>query len=285
MSARPNEIHPTASVAPGARIGAGVRIGPGAQIDDGCVIGDGCEIRAHAVVTGRAVLGQGNQIGFGAIVGAEPQDIAFQDDPANPSRVVMGDKNIVREYATIHRGTKPGTETRLGDGNFLMVGCHVAHNCRIGNQVIIVNNVLLGGYVEVEDKAFLGGGCVVHQFVRIGELSIIRGRNALGKDLPPYFMAAEVNTAEGLNRIGMRRAGFNEAVRRDLTRAYKLLYRSGLNISQALETIEKELSGPEVGKLVAFIKASKRGICRAPRKGPSGNGDNDGGGGGSGGGD
>jgi UDP-N-acetylglucosamine acyltransferase len=265
-------IHPTASVSPGAKIGVGVRIGPGAQIDDGCVIGDECDIRAHAVVTGRSVLGKGNQIGYGAIIGSEPQDIAFQDDPSNPSCVVIGDKNVIREYVTIHRGTKPGTETRLGDGNYLMVGSHVAHNCRIGNQVILVNNVLLGGYVEVEDKAFLGGGCVVHQFVRIGELSIIRGRNALSKDLPPYFMAAEVNTAEGLNRIGLRRAGISEEARHALNRAYKLLYRSGLNFGQALETIEKELSGPEIGKLIAFIKASKRGICRGPRKGPAGSG-------------
>jgi len=261
-------IHPTASIAPSAQLGNNVRVGPGAQIDDGCVVGDDCEIRAHAVITGQAVLGKGNQIGYGAIIGAEPQDTSFKNEP---SRVVVGDGNIIREYVTIHRGSKGGTETRLGDGNFLMVGCHVAHNCRIGNRVIIVNNVLLGGYVEVEDRAFLGGGAVVHQFVRIGELAIIRGRSALGKDLPPYFMACEVNEVSGLNRIGMRRAGFGEEVRRDLTRAYKLLYRSGLNISQALDTIEKELYAPargeEIGKLLAFIRGSKRGICRIRAKG------------------
>ncbi len=265
-------IHPTASIASSAQLGANVRVGPGAQIDDGCILGDDCEVRAHAVITGQAVLGQGNQIGYGAIVGAEPQDIAFQHDPAAPSRVVIGDKNIIREYVTIHRGSKPGSETRLGDGNFLMAGCHVAHNCLIGNQAIIVNNVLLGGFVEIEDRAFLGGAAVIHQFVRIGSLAIIRGRSALGKDLPPYFMGCEVNEVSGLNRIGMRRAGIKEDTRRDLTRAYKLLYRSGLNISQALETIEKELHGVEIGKLLTFIRESKRGICKARKASGSGGG-------------
>ncbi|HEY8964876.1 MAG TPA: acyl-ACP--UDP-N-acetylglucosamine O-acyltransferase [Candidatus Methylacidiphilales bacterium] len=257
-------IHPTASISPTARLGAHVRVGPGAQIDDDCIIGDECEIRAHAVVTGGAVLGKANQIGYGAIIGAEPQDTAFKNEP---SRVVIGDRNVIREYVTIHRGTKAGTETRLGDGNFLMVGCHVAHNCKIGSGVIVVNNVLLGGYVEVEDRAFLGGGAVVHQFVRIGELAIIRGRSALGKDLPPYFMGCEVNEVSGLNRIGMRRAGLGQDVRLNLTRAYKFLYRSGMNISQALEAIEKELQGPEIEKLVKFIRNSQRGICRARKSG------------------
>ncbi|SDU14792.1 acyl-[acyl-carrier-protein]--UDP-N-acetylglucosamine O-acyltransferase [Verrucomicrobium sp. GAS474] len=273
-------IHPTASISPHAQLGNNVRVGPGAQIDDSCVVGDDCEIRAHAVITGGAVLGKGNQIGYGAIIGAEPQDTAFKNEP---SRVVIGDKNIIREYVTIHRGTKDGTETRLGDGNFLMVGAHVAHNCHIGSQVIIVNNVLLGGYVEVEDKAFLGGGAVVHQFVRIGELAIIRGRSALGKDLPPYFMGCEVNEVSGLNRIGMRRAGLGQDVRLNLTRAYKFLYRSGMNISQALEAIQKELHGGEIEKLVTFIQNSQRGICRARKAsgtngggGAGGHGDGDG---------
>ena len=257
-------IHPTASISPSAKLGANVRVGPGAQIDDGCVVGDDCEIRAHAVVTGRAVLGKGNQIGYGAIIGAEPQDTSYKGEA---SRVVIGDRNTIREYVTIHRGSKEGTETRLGNGNFLMVGAHVAHNCQIGSNIIIVNNVLLGGYVEVEDRAFLGGGAVVHQLVRIGELAIIRGRSALGKDLPPYFMGCEVNEVSGLNRIGMRRAGLGQDVRMNLTRAYKFLYRSGMNISQALEAIEKELKGEEIAKLVTFIRNSKRGICRARKSG------------------
>lgn len=253
-------IHPTAQVSSKAQIGANVQIGPGVLIDDGCVIGDNCEIRSHAVITGRAVLGEGNQIGYGTIIGAEPQDLAYKGEP---SQTVLGCRNIIREYVTIHRGTKAGTETRLGDENYLMVGCHVAHNCLIGNKTVIVNNVLLAGYVEVEDQAFLGGAAVVHQFVRVGRLAIIRGQTRIGKDLPPYFMAVDTNEVSGLNRIGMRRAGLKEDARRRLQAAYKYLYQSGLNVSQALDSITKELQGEEITHLLTFIRQSKRGICLA----------------------
>lgn len=253
-------IHPTAFIDPRAQIGKNVNIGPGVQIDAGCIVGDDCDIRGHAVLTGEAVLGRGNQIGYGAIIGAEPQDLSYRNEP---SRVVIGNRNIIREYVTIHRGTKAGTETKLGDENYLMVGCHVAHNCLIGNKTVIVNNVLLAGYVEVEDQAFLGGAAVVHQFVRIGHLAIIRGQTRIGKDLPPYFMAIDTNQVAGLNRIGMRRAGMPEDARRRVQLAYKYLYQSGLNVTQALETIEKELIGEEVTRLLTFIRRSKRGICLA----------------------
>ncbi len=251
-------IHNTAFISPKAKIGANVNIGPGVQIDDDCVVGDDCEIRSHAVITGRAILGKGNQLGYGAIIGAEPQDLSYKGDA---SRVVIGDRNIIREYVTVHRGTKVGTETRIGNENYLMVGCHIAHNCVIGNKTVIVNNVLLAGYVEVEDNAFLGGAAVVHQYVRIGHLAIIRGQTRIGKDLPPYFMAVDTNEVSGLNRIGMRRAGMAEDARRRIQLAYKYLYQSGLNVSQALEKIEKELIGEEITRLLTFIRKSKRGIC------------------------
>jgi UDP-N-acetylglucosamine acyltransferase len=253
-------IHPTAFISPKAQIGANVRIGPGVQIDDGCVVGDDCDIRSHAVITGQAVLGRGNQIGYGTIIGAEPQDLTYKGES---SRVVVGERNTIREYVTVHRGTKTGTETRIGDENYLMVGCHIAHNCLIGNKTVIVNNVLLAGYVEVEDQAFLGGAAVVHQFVRIGHLAIIRGQTRIGKDLPPYFMAVDTNEVSGLNRIGMRRSGIPEEARRRIQQAYKYLYHTGLNVSQALERIEKELIGEEVTRLLTFIRKSKRGICLA----------------------
>ena len=253
-------IHASAVVSSRAELGQGVKVGPGAIVEDGCQIGEGCEIRAHAVITGGSHIGKNNQIGYGAVIGAEPQDLSFK---YVPSRVVIGDHNVIREYATIHRGTMEDSTTEIGDHCFLMAGCHVAHNCRIGNHVVLVNNVLLAGHVEVEDRAFLGGAAVVHQKVRIGELSIMRGQTRIGKDLPPFFMAVDTNQVAGLNRVGMRRAGYEEKVRREVRAVYDLLYHSGCNVSQALDEIEKQYASEPVKKLTAFIRASKRGICLA----------------------
>jgi UDP-N-acetylglucosamine acyltransferase len=252
------EIHPNALVHPKAELGRNVKIGPGAMIDEHCKIDDDCEIRAHAVITGRSQLGKKNQVGYGAIIGSEPQDLSFK---GADSRVVIGDRNTIREYVTIHRGTKEKTETVIGDDNFLMTGVHVAHNCRVGSHVILVNNVLLAGYVTVADRAFLGGGSVVHQHCRIGELVMLKGLTCINRDVPPYILAIEASIAAGLNVVGMRRAGVSSGLRRSLQRAFHLLYRSGYNVTQALEKIEAELKGEEIKKLVQFIQGSKRGIC------------------------
>jgi UDP-N-acetylglucosamine acyltransferase len=254
-------IHPAAFISETAIIGKNVTVGPGAVIEAGCEVGDGCEIRAHAVITGGAQLGERNQVGYGAIIGAEPQDLAFR--PEIKSRVVVGNDNVIREYATLHRGSKEGTQTAIGHHNYLMAGCHVAHNVQIGNHVILVNNVLLAGYVEVQDRAFLGGAAVVHQFVRIGAYSIIRGQTRIGKDLPPYFMAVDTNEVAGLNRVALRRNGFSPEVRRQLQSAFNLLYFSGRNISQAVEEINQSMEGAEIRNLVEFIRGSRRGICLA----------------------
>ncbi len=259
-------IHSSAIISPEASLGSGVRIGPGVMIEAGCVVGEGCEIRAHAIITGGTTLGARNQIGYGAIIGAEPQDLTFKNES---SRVVIGDDNVIREYVTIHRGTKMGTETVIGSKNFLMAACHVAHNCRIGSRVVLVNNVLLAGHVEVHDGAFLGGGAAVHQFVRIGAMAIMRGQTRIGKDLPPFFMAVDTNQVAGLNRVGLKRGGFSANQRRNLQQAYNLLYRGGLNVSQALDQIEKEMSGEEITMLVQFIRGSKRGICKESKDGES----------------
>lgn len=264
--------HPGAHIDPKAELGRNVRVGPGAVIEAGAVIGDDCEIRAHAVVTGSTRMGSGNRVGYGAILGAEPQDTSYEGAPA---RLVIGDRNLIREYATLHRGTKPDTETRLGDENFLMAGCHVAHNCRLGNRVVLVNNVLLAGYVQVEDRAFLGGAVVVHQFVRIGTLAIIRGQTRIGKDLPPYFMATHTNRVSGLNRVGLRRAGIPAENRRAIQAAYNLLYHEGLNLTQAIERIRATLAGPEMETLLAFISATRRGICLARAAGDAASGDDE----------
>lgn len=250
---------------PKAKIGEGCRIGPNVVIDEHVQIGPDCEIRANAVITGHTRIGARNQIGYGAVIGAEPQDLGFK---GGVSYVEIGDENVIREYATIHRGTKEESSTVLGNKNFLMAGAHVAHNCRVGNHVVLVNNVLLAGYVDVADRAFLGGAVVVHQFTRIGELAMIRGQTRIGLDVPPFFMAVDTNTVAGINRVGMRRNGYNAAQRRVVIRVYDWLYEAGLNRPQAVEAIRRDVAmqTPEAELICNFVMASKRGISRPGRK-------------------
>jgi UDP-N-acetylglucosamine acyltransferase len=252
-------IHATALVDPSAKLGENVMIGPYAIVDAGCVIGEGCEIRAHAVICANTILGAQNQIGYGAVIGAEPQDYAFK---GGPSRVEIGSRNRIREYVTIHRATKENSATRVGDDSFLMGGVHLGHDVEIGNHVILANNTLLSGYVQVGDGAFLGGATIVHQFVRIGRLAITRGGTRLGKDVPPYFMAVATNQVSGINRVGLRRAGVPQETRRAIRAAYDMIYRSEINVGQAVEGLRVKFPQPEIAELLNFISASKRGICR-----------------------
>jgi UDP-N-acetylglucosamine acyltransferase len=255
-------IHPTALVEPGSNLGVEVRVGPYAIIEAGCVIGDYCEVRAHAVITKGTLMGPRNQIGYGTIIGGEPQDYGYK---GGLSRVEIGSGNKIREYVTIHRASQEGTATSIGNDNFLMGGVHVGHDAEIGHHAILANNTLLGGYVKVEDGAFLGGATIVHQHTRIGRLAITRGGTRLGKDVPPFFMATDTNEVSGINRIGLRRAGFSHETRRAIQAAFDLLYRSNLNVSQALEELRHKFHLPEIAHLTEFIGASKRGICRADR--------------------
>jgi UDP-N-acetylglucosamine acyltransferase len=199
------------------------------------------------------------------VIGGEPQDLSFS--PTTRSRVEIGAKNVIREHCTIHRGTAEGSATKIGDENFLMAGAHVGHNCEIGNKVIIANNCLLGGYVSIGDGAFLGGGCVFHQFMRVGRLVITQGASGFGKDIPPFVIAAETNYVFGLNTIGLRRAGFSQAQRDEVKRAFKLLYLSGLNTRQALKK-SKEMEWTDLGQeFFRFLRDAieKRGICALKR--------------------
>ena len=200
-------IHPTAIIGSGAKIGANVEIGPHTLIGNGVTIGNDTIIGANAVIEAEVTLGRGNRIGHGTMIGGAPQDVSFMEKTR--SRVEIGDRNLIREYCTIHRGTTEGSATKIGDENFLMVGAHVGHNCVVGNKVIIANNVLLGGYVSIDDQAFLGGGTTFHQNVRVGRLVIVQGSSAFGKDLPPFTVARGHNGMCGLNAIGLRRAGFS----------------------------------------------------------------------------
>src|SRR5438045_9753908 len=200
-------IHQTAVIGSGAKIGANVEIGPHSVIGGAVTIADDCVIGANVVIEGEVSIGRGNRIGHGAMIGGEPQDVRFS--PTTPSRVEIGERNIIRENSTIHRGTTADSATKIGDDNFLMVNAHVGHNCVIGNKVIVANNVLLGGYVMVDDQAFLGGGSVFHQNMRGGRLGVAHGGSAFGKDIPPFVIAAERNYVFGLNSIVLCRAGFS----------------------------------------------------------------------------
>ena len=252
------KIHPTAIVDPGAKIGSNVEIGPFCVVGPGAVIGDGCQIQAHAVIEGSVRMGTGNFVGYGAIIGAAPQDLGF--DPKIQSTVEIGNGNTIREYCTIHRGSTAGSATTIGDGNFLMVGNHLGHNCTLGNGVVMANDCLLAGHVRIDDRAFIGGGSRFHQGIRMGRLVMAEGR--FTQNLPPFLSAAK-NEVYGYNVLGMRRAEFSGAERDEVKRAFKLLYRSGLNTKQALEKAAKSESefGPIGREFFDFVaNAGKRGI-------------------------
>ena len=257
-------IHPSAHVHPDAIVGEATCIGPGAVVGPRVRLGARCEIRAHAILDGELVLGDENQVGYGAVIGAEPQDKAFK--AGCPSRTLIGHRNIFREHVTIHRGTKEGSQTEVGDDNFLMAGAHLAHNCRVGSGVILANGALCGGYVDVGDGAFLSGHSVVHQFCRVGRLAILRGVGRVSKDIPPFCIGDATNRLMGLNRVGLKRAGISPAARSALSAAIKTLFRSGQNLSQALASFDRTQAPAEVLELLEFIAAARKGVVFPPRQ-------------------
>lgn len=257
-----SEIHPTALVAPEAELAEGVRIGPFAVVESGARIGAGVIIGPHAVILPHVAVGEKTEIHAHAVIGDLPQDTAFK---SCESFVRIGANCLIREGVTIHRGTKPGTATEIGDGCFLMANSHVAHNVKLGRGVILANGALLAGYVEVGDRAFISGNVVIHQFVRIGRLAMLSGGCALSKDVPPFCTThgAASNVVAALNVVGMRRAGMNAETRSEIKRGFKLLYRSGLNVSEAVRQMKQNFAADSpVAEMAAFIEASRRGICR-----------------------
>ena len=254
------KIHPTAIVDPNAKIGHNVQIGAFSVIGPQVTIGDKTIVQSHVVIEGEVTIGNGNFIGHGAIVGTPPQDVSFSTE--RNTKVEIGNNNIIREHCTIHRGSPDGSATKIGDENFLMAAAHIGHNCAIGNNVIIANNCLLAGYVRIDDGAFLGGGSTFHQFMRIGRLVMVQGSSAFGKDLPPFVIAAERNYVFGLNTVGLRRAGFTADERDDIKEAFKLVYLSGFNRSQAVEKAATMTFNAPAREFLDFISSSnKRGIC------------------------
>lgn len=256
-----NQVHPTACVDPQAVLGQGTCVGPGVIIGPHVQLGEGCEVRAGAVIVGHTTIGAGTQIGFHAVIGAEPQDLAWRAE-AGVSYTRIGCRCVIRELVTIHRGTAPDSETVVGDECFLMAGSHVAHNVRLGNHVILANNALCAGHVVVGDRAFVSGGVVIHQHVRIGRVAMIQGNSAVGKDVPPFVVAARVNRLAGLNTIGLRRAQISSETRLALKKAYHILFRTRDSLPIAIEKLKSQTGiacVPEVEELVQFISESKRG--------------------------
>jgi len=253
------KIHPTAIVSKTAKIGRNVAIGPYCVVEDDVEIGHDTRLWHNVYVAKGTTIGRSCQIHMGAVIGHEPQDTAFN---GGPSYLKIGDRNIIREFVTIHRGTEEGSSTVIGDDNFIMGLVHIAHNCRLGSRIVIVNNSVLGGHVVVEDSAFISGNVVMHQFVKIGKLAMIGGSARLGKDVPPFMTAERDNTIVSYNVVGIRRAGFDEGTKQSIKKAYITLYRSDLSIKSAVEKIDKEIDSPEVKYLLDFIRSStKRGIC------------------------
>lgn len=259
-------IHPSAYIASTARVHPDAAIGPETRVGEFCVIesdvsiGARCLLEPYIFVKRWTTLGDGNEISAGTVLGTDPLDKVFTGER---SYLVIGDGNKIREHYTISRGTKPESVTRIGDGNYIMTSGHIAHNCVVGNNVVIASCALVAGYAEVEDYAFISGGVVVHQYSKVGTYAMIGGNTRVNSDAPPYFLYSDFNIApKGLNLVGLRRAGFKADQISKLKTAYQLLYRSGLKLADALERIEAEAPSEETARLVAFIRASKRGICR-----------------------
>jgi UDP-N-acetylglucosamine acyltransferase len=252
-------IHPTAIIAAGASLAPSVTVGPFAIVGDGCVLEEGCVVAAHAVLERNVKLGRNVRVGVGSVLGGDPQDLKFKGEETT---VEIGEGTTIREYATINRGTAQSLKTTVGRHCFIMSYVHLAHDCHLGDGVIISNATQLAGHVTVEEKAILSGVSAVHQFALIGRYSFIGGCSRVAKDVPPYVKAVG-NPVKlyGLNTVGLQRNGFSEDTIRELKRAYRLFFKSELNVSQAKARAESELKRiPEVEEFLRFFDRSDRGV-------------------------
>src|SRR5262249_11683027 len=260
FSDRGVRIHPTAIVDRTAELGVDVEIGPYAIVEGGVRIGDRTRVLASAFLTGDADIGADCEIHVAAVVGHAPQ-IRRRAGPGGG--LVVGARTVIREHVTVHRASQPRTDTVIGPDSFLMAGCHVAHDCRIGCGATIANGALLAGCVTVGDRVFISGNAVVHQYVRIGDLAMIGGMSRVSKDVPPFMLVAGDSKGCGVNVVGKRRANMSPQQRLAVRRAYTVLYRSGLSMTHAVERLQKLPPSPEVDALVAFASGSSRGFCAA----------------------
>jgi UDP-N-acetylglucosamine acyltransferase len=264
-------IAPTARVHPDAQIGAQTVVGEYCVIEQDVCIGPFCVLEPYVFVKRWTTLGERNEISAGTALGTDPLDKNFK---GARSYLRIGNGNKIREHYTISRGTKPESATTVGDENYIMTSGHIAHNCAIGNNTVIASCSLVAGYVEVGDQAFISGGIAIHQFCRIGRLAMVAGMSRVNVDLPPFFTYMGYRIApHGLNLVGLKRAGFSREQIASLRTAYRLLYRSGLSLEEALARIEAEADSAETQNLVSFVRASKRGICRERARGGGDDGD------------
>lgn len=259
-------IDPSAVIAPTARVHPDAVIGPQVHIADFCiieqdvVIGGFCKLEPYVYVKRWTTLGERNEISAGTVLGTDPLDKNFKGDR---SYLKIGSGNKIREHYTISRGTQPETSTIVGDNNYIMTSGHIAHNSTVGSNTVIASCALVAGHVEIEDQAFISGGVVIHQFSKIGRLAMIGGNTRVNSDVPPYFLYSDFNIApKGLNVVGLKRAGFTYPQVQALKQAYRLLFKSGLKLEDALARIESEVPTEHTLHVVRFVRASKRGICR-----------------------
>jgi len=250
----------TARVHPSANIGPQASIGEFAIVEEDVTIGAFCRLEPYVLVKRWTTLGERNEVSAGTVLGTDPLDKNFT---GQRSYLRIGDGNIIREHYTISRGTQPESVTTIGDGNYIMTSGHIAHNCSIGNNCVIASCALVAGHVQVEDQAFISGGVVIHQYSKIGRLAMIGGNSRVNLDVPPFFLYTDFNARpNGLNVVGLKRAGFSIEDIGALKRAYRILYRSGLKLKDALARIASELATEHTRHLIKFIESSDRGICR-----------------------
>ncbi len=259
-------IDPSATIAPTARVHQDAAIGPGVRIGDFSIveadvsIGAGTVLEPYVYVKRWTTLGERNEISACAVLGTDPLDKNFA---GARSYLRIGNGNKIREHYTISRGTEPESATVIGDGNYVMTSGHIAHNCRIGNNTVVCSCALIAGYAEVDDMAFISGGVVVHQFSKIGRLAMIGGNTRVNTDVPPYVMCVGFNgEPKGLNLVGLKRAGIKSEEIAELKKAYRIFYRSGLKMAEALTRMDAELRSEQAAHFAAFIRRSERGVCR-----------------------
>ena len=251
-------IHPTAVIHPRAQVDPSVVVGPHSVIDEHVVLGAHCVLGPHVYLTGHTTIGVGNRFHAGCVIGDTPQDLKYHGEP---TRLRLGDHNLIREHVTIQCSNNLEEDTVIGSHCFITTHAHVGHNARIGNHVILGGGSQIAGHVTVGDRAFLSGNCLVHQFCRIGTLALMQGGSAISKDLPPYTIARGVNGISGLNSIGLRRAGVTSEQRLELRKLYHLLFRGGQRMSLAVAAAREQFTSAPALALLDFVAATKRGIC------------------------
>ena len=254
-------IHPTAIIGPGAKLGDDCTVGPYCIVGEQVTLGNRCKLHSHVVIEGHTTLGDDNEIYPFASIGLKSQDLKWK---GGTTRTVIGDRNTFREYVSIHSATKDGHATVIGSDNYLLAYCHVAHDVQLGSHIVMSNVATLAGHVTVADHVIVGGLAAVHQFCRIGTMAIIGGCSKIVQDVPPY-MLVDGNPGETrtINKIGLERNGVSEAAQAALRSAYKIIFREGLTLSNALKKIEADLPQlPEIQHLVKFCQESERGVCK-----------------------